>query len=199
MIQPFDEGRTLQAWQRFVNMGELMPYIPAPVARSWFRCKNRGQLAVQLLPGQLPKEPGSMETNIPLGKAFQQTFSSLDPYLRSEELLLALVDPRGVLLEWQGTHRFIVGGSLQKGMLLQEETLGTMAVSLALKETDTFFVQGAEHFCSCYHQIASFAAPIMKQNECLGFLAGWTALPAGSLAAVAVSLGKQVLESCCIS
>ncbi|NLL19158.1 MAG: hypothetical protein GX262_09045 [Clostridia bacterium] len=199
MIQPFDEGRTLQAWQRFVNIGELMPYIPAPVARSWFRCKNRGQLAVQLLPGQLPKEPGSVEPGITLSKAFQQTFTLLTPFLRLEELLLALVDPRGVLQEWQGTHRFIVGGSLQKGMLLQEETLGTMAIGLALKEKNTFFVRGAEHYCSCYHQVASFAAPIMKQNECLGFLAGWTALSAGSLAAVAVSLGKQVLESYCIS
>lgn len=199
MNQPFDAEKTLQAWQRFVNMGELMPFIHAPVARSWFRCKNRGQLAVQLLPSQLPADSGYIERSNFLSEAFQQTFTSLVPYLNREELLLALVDPQGVLLEWQGNHHFIVGGTLEKGMLLQEETLGTMAISLALKEKDAFFVQGAEHYYSCYHQVAGFAAPIMKENECHGFLAGWTALSSGSLAAVAVSLGKQVLESRCIS
>lgn len=200
MSQQFDAEKTLQAWQRFLKMGELMPFIPAPVVRSWFRCKNRGQLAVQLLPGRLPIEAEEdVERSLELGSAFKETFASLSPYLREEELLLALVDPRGVLLEWQGNYRFIVGDTLEKGMLLQEETVGTMAISLALKETDTFFVRGAQHYYSCYHQIASFAAPVIKENECCGFLAGWTGLPAGSLAAVAVSLGKQVLESCCIS
>ncbi|NLC76706.1 MAG: hypothetical protein GX750_03690 [Clostridia bacterium] len=195
MSQPFDTGKTLQAWQRFVSMGELVPYVPAPVARSWFRCKKRSQLPVQLLPSQLPVGPEELEDRaLALGRAFQQTFPSLLPYLSGEELLLALVDSRGSLVEWQGNHRFLVSGLLEPGMVFQEEILGTMAVSLALKEQETFFVRGAEHYYSCYHQIASFAAPIMEGTDCIGILGGWTALGSAGLAAVAVSLGKQVLE-----
>lgn len=194
--ESFDEEKALRAWQRFVQMGELMPYVPALIARSWFRCKKRRQPALQLLRGQLPggEAEHNLEDNF-LHKAFQQTFQDLAPFLDEEELLLTITDPAGVLLGWQGNQKFILDGSLEQGLFLQEKTLGTAALSITLRERETCFVQGAQHYYSCYHQLSSFAIPLTVDGNFRGALGGWSPISTSSLAVVAVSLGRQILEA----
>src|SRR5690606_4246853 len=129
----FDQEKALRAWQRFVQMGELVPSVPAPIARSWLRCKNRGQLPIQLLPGRLPaaEEPPACPPE--LAKAFPAAFQELEDYLAVEELLLVLLDPKGVLVDWQGNSRLIASDTLAPGMCFDEVAVGTMAMSLTLE------------------------------------------------------------------
>lgn len=194
MSRSFDEEKALRAWQRFVQIGELMPCISAPIARSWFRCKNKELPGVRILPSQLPILGARPRTeNSLLIKAFQQTFEFLIDYLGEQELLLALIDQGGQLLSWQGNQQFLVSDLLKEGMAFREDNLGTMAVSLALQEKESFFVRGAEHYCSCYHQLASFASPLIIDGHYRGILGGWTSLGDSSLAVAAVSLGVKVI------
>lgn len=195
MKQPFDPEKTLRAWQRFVQMGELMPQIPAPIARSWFRCKNRGQLPIQLIPGHLAKKGNLLPGNMALITAFKETFHELQDYLNWEELLLVLIDPNGALLDWQGNSGLIVSGKLEPGMCFDEATVGTMAMSLALEEGDTFCVLGAHHYYSCYHQLASIATPLSAAGRPVGILGACTPVDNSSLGIMSVLLGKKVFEA----
>lgn len=195
MKQSFDSEKTLRAWQRFVQMGELMPQIPAPIARSWFRCKNRGQLPIQLIPSHLAKTGNLPSGNMPLINAFKKTFHDLKEYLAWEELLLVLIGPDGTLLDWQGNSSFIISGTMEPGMCFNEATVGTMAMSLALEENDTFYVVGAHHYYSCYHQLASIATPVSVAGNPVGVLGACTSLNNNSLGITAVLLGKKALEA----
>lgn len=196
MKQSFDQEKTLRAWQRFVQMGELMPQIPAPIARSWFRCKNRGQLPIQLIPSQLARTGNLPADQTALQAAFTKTFQELKDYLGWEELLLVLIDPNGALLDWQGNSSLIISGSLELGMCFNEATLGTMAMSLALEENNTFLVTGAHHYYSCYHQLSSIATPLSVGGGVIGVLGACTSINNSSLGITAVLLGKKAFEAC---
>lgn len=191
----FDQEKALRAWQRFVQMGELVPQVPAPIARSWLRCKNRGQLPVQFMPARLPKTEPSPAGDPALMEAFRGTFRELEEYLAGDELLLVLLDPQGVLLDWQGNSRLLVSGELEPGMYFDEATVGTMAMSLALEENNTVFVGGAQHYYSCYHRVASSAAPVLAAGRVAGILGACTGVHQSSLGILAVLLGKKVLEA----
>lgn len=191
----FDQEKALRAWQRFIQMGELVPQIPAPIARSWFRCKNRGQLPIQLLPARLAKAEDPPATHPGLAEVFRATFRELKDYLAAEELLLVLLDPKGVLVDWQGNSRLILSGTLEPGMRLDEATVGTMATSLAVEERETVYVAGAHHYYSCYHQLATVAAPVLVAGSVAGILGACTAVQNSSLGILAVLLGKKVLEA----
>jgi len=191
----FDQEKALRAWQRFVQMGELVPSVPAPIARSWLRCKNRGQLPIQLLPGRLPaaEEPPACPPE--LAKAFPAAFQELEDYLAVEELLLVLLDPKGVLVDWQGNSRLIASDTLAPGMCFDEVAVGTMAMSLTLEVQDLVYVAGAHHYYSCYHQLASVAAPVLAADRPVGILGACTPVQNSSLGFLAVLLGKKVLEA----
>ena len=88
----FDPERALKGWQRFVQKGELIYNIPAPIARSWLRCQGRKQKAVKLLPNRLNLLPVSnMDLAKTLDICFTKTFQSLPGLVDKNKLLIAVV------------------------------------------------------------------------------------------------------------
>lgn len=194
MKNDFDQDRSLKGWQRFIQSGELMYNIPAPIARSWMRCQGKRLPAVKLLPkslGLLPtinKKPQHL-----LAPPFKEHIYPLFDLLSEDKLLLAIVDSTGGLIVWKGNEGFLLTGNLCNEMNFQEESLGTMAIGLALKEKLPYITRGAEHYYSCYHGLVNYAVPLEISGDFLGVLGGWSTLEHGDFMTAIVSLGQKLL------
>lgn len=56
------------------------------------------------------------------------------------------------------------------GDCLAEESCGTNAVALCVKEKEEFFLKGEDHYCQLFHNYLSFALPIKVIGRIKGFL-----------------------------
>lgn len=190
----FDQDKILKGWQRFIQGGELIYSIPAPIARSWLRCQSKKLPAVKLLPERLALlAENTTETPHQFLNSFRENIYPIFEQVNEKDLLLTLVDARGPLLDWKGNKDFLLTGDLHLNTNFQEESLGTMAVGLALKEKKTHLTRGAEHYYSCYHGLANYAVPLIIDNGFIGVLSGWSALEYSDFMAAIVSLGQKLL------
>ncbi len=191
-----EQARILKGWQRFIQNGELMYNISAPIVRSWLRCQDNNLSAVKLLPERLSFFTEVDQTFSPqLLVSFDDLLAIVFDHLDGHKLLLALVDSKGALTGWKGNTGFLLTGSLNKGTDFREESLGTMAVGLALKEQKTHLTRGAEHYYSCYHGLVNYATPLIIDNNFVGVLSGWSLFEQSDFMAAIVSLGQNLLHS----
>mgnify|MGYP000209009030 CR=1 FL=1 len=155
------------AWQRFIEMGELMPGVRPVVVRSWFRCKKSG-----LDPYSWPKKslhnidnPGDLMMSIERDQAIiKSTLEQTLTWFNTEALLL-LVHNSGVIVESVGNLSFPFLPLLQKGQLISEEIFGTFGPVLALQGEELVEVQGYEHFLANLHPYHSVAVHFFLQDE----------------------------------
>ncbi|MFA5537370.1 MAG: hypothetical protein WDA53_09400, partial [Bacillota bacterium] len=170
-----EQARILKGWQRFIQNGELMYNISAPIVRSWLRCQSNNLSAVKLLPEKLPLYPETIQAFPPgLLASFGEFIAIVFDRLAEHKLLLTLVDAKGVLVNWKGNKGFLLTGPLNIGTDFREESLGTMAVGLTLKEQKTYITRGAEHYYSCYHGLVNCTVPLITENNFVGVLSGWS-------------------------
>ncbi len=195
--EPIDHDYLLRAWQRFISEGELMQSLSPPVVRSWFRCRYR-----KLNPHQAyfrrdaqfdwPKLPAEGRY---LGELFAEIGRELDSLLTAGELLFAVTDGRGRVLGWLGDSGLLPDRFLGLGHFLLEEVVGTMAISLTLIEKKAFQIRGAEHYCSSFHHLRSYAFPLFVEKEFVGALAFWLPLLASPAFEAAGLLMARFLEA----
>lgn len=159
-----DEMR-LQAWQRFVERGEIDSTVSYPIAESWKRCRELGvnyadgtgkQCDSRLLTQLMEKNKVLLEIARPIMK-------NLLSIVIESHFSLVLTDSNGHILEAYGDNivrdradniRFIPGS------LWTEEAVGTNAIGTALAIDQPIQVVGAEHYCTSHHLWTCSAAPI---------------------------------------
>lgn len=173
-----DQDHFLRAWQRFVSEGELMPSLSPPVVRSWFRCRYRKLNPYQAYyrrDSQFDQMRLATESRY-LGELFGDITKELGSLLTAGELLFAVTDGQGRILGWLGNAGLLPDKFLGPGHFLLEEVVGTMAISLTLIEKKPFQIRGAEHYCSSYHHLRSYAFPLFLEREFIGALSFWLPL-----------------------
>ncbi|WP_227764352.1 hypothetical protein [Zhaonella formicivorans] len=181
-----------KAWQRFTEVGELMPGVRPVIARSWFRCKNYGlkpftaldkgaefpasNSGAELIEGEklLPDEK-----EIPINKKegvnktpvqWETIISVLErvyAWLGLEEVLLVLLHNHTVLARW-GQVRPMGPSYWQVGETLREEKYGTIAPVLLQPDISSCQVIGPEHFLACFHDYHSLAVNLRLPELNLG-------------------------------
>lgn len=190
-VEKFDLNK--KAWQRFTEMGELMPGVRPVIARSWFRCKKHGlkpfaalnkgaefpasNPGAELIEGQklLPDEKeilinekeGVNKTPV----QWETIISVLErvyAWLGLEEVLLVLLHENHTVLARWGHIRPIGPSDWQVGETLKEEKYGTIAPVLLQPDINSCQVIGAEHFLACFHDYHSLAVNLRLPELNLG-------------------------------
>lgn len=181
-----------KAWQRFTEVGELMPGVRPVIARSWFRCKNYGlkpfaglnkgaefpatNPGAELIEGQklLPDEKeilinekeGVYKTPVQW-ETITSVLERVYAWLGVEEVLLVLLQNHTVLARW-GHIRPLGPSDCQVGETLREEKYGTIAPVLLQPDINSCQVIGAEHFLACFHDYHSLAVNLRLPDLNLG-------------------------------
>ncbi|HHU32503.1 MAG: helix-turn-helix domain-containing protein [Zhaonellaceae bacterium] len=149
------------AWQRFTEMGELMPGIRPVIARSWLRCKRYG-LSSQGQPERSlhnTEDPGNYLAKLEfkediLGPVLKETLT----WLNSEAIILLIHNSSRTIMEVVGNLPSPFALFFNKGQLVSERVFGTFGPALALQGEKQIEVIGAEHylaFLQSYHSVAA--------------------------------------------
>lgn len=174
-----ERQRRVSAWQRFVSRGGAdrggagpgAPSLPAGVLASWERS------AASVAPDRLTA-PVSDQTPAWAGSPLEFATRDLRPELsalaQDGDLMVALADARGQLLWTAGSARmqrlgralnFVPGGHWD------EQSVGTNALALALRERRAVQVFAAEHYVQAVHDWVCYGAPLRDaQGTLLGVL-----------------------------
>jgi PAS domain S-box-containing protein len=163
--QPFDLARRLEAWERFVEDGQLDPGADPVVANSWQRCAPR------LDPRRPPQWAYLSPSTLPL-LSVQHSFlrlvarpvmEDIYQFIEGSGHLLVLTDNSACIFEMLGDPR--VEEDMQRlgfrpGAFLDESRIGTNAFAVALAESFPVQVAGSEHLLTHFHDLHSVAAPL---------------------------------------
>lgn len=165
-----------QAWRTAQAPLPISDEQPAPpVLRSWQRCAALGLDPAELRPQQrrqLTSEQRAFADQV------RSAIEDLYQLITQPGFAVALIDQHGLLLEIQGDPAVLAElqtSHLTAGASLAEETAGTNAADLALRETQPVQTCGAEHYCQHLHRLAIAAAPLFDvSGQELGALAIFT-------------------------
>ncbi|RNB85462.1 sigma-54-dependent Fis family transcriptional regulator [Brevibacillus fluminis] len=163
-----------QSWEKFICEGIIEDRVPPFLAQSWSIDK---QLHIDPYLPKLPlvNDESYLHNNKPLLTAVEDTLKEFSFYLESSSSAIHFNNPEGVLAIQYGDLNAIE--KLRKfnnvtGGKLDQQSCGTTAVSLALKNKRPFFTSGADHFVHIFHDCGCFAIPLLnkRNNELLGVL-----------------------------
>ncbi|MFN8569286.1 MAG: sigma 54-interacting transcriptional regulator [Kouleothrix sp.] len=154
----------LREWGVFQATGRCDEAVIAPpIVRSWQRC-----VAASVDPHRAGGDTGDPVLVLDATQALLITLArphmeDLYQFVEGSGFAVLLTDSGPLVVEAIGDPPMIAAlraQGLVRGASLREEQIGTMALNLALHEALPWQTRGAEHFCTCYHQFASSAAPI---------------------------------------
>ena len=163
------------AWQRFTEMGELMPGIRPVIARSWLRCKRYG-LSSQGQPERSlhnTEDPGNYLAKLEfkediLGPVLKETLT----WLNSEAIILLIHNSSRTIMEVVGNLPSPFALFFNKGQLVSERVFGTFGPALALQGEKQIEVIGAEHYL-VFFNLTILATFFINEPWLLGAVAPW--------------------------
>ena len=167
-----------QARRHLLEYGQCLPGAPDDrIARSWRRSLDAGLLPAGRLPDPAADVCGDdlrqmLERNHELLAHSRPVMEHLFEQVRHTRSMVILADNRGTLIQTLGDSDFC--GKAERAALISgaswhEQHRGTNAIGIALAETSSVEVTGAEHFLECNGFLTCAAAPIMSSG---GALAG---------------------------
>lgn len=162
---PMEVTRLQEAWERFVNDGELDPGMDPVVAISWQRCAPR------LNPRKPPQWAYLSPSTLPLSSV-QHSFlrlvarpvmEDIYQFIEGSGNLLLLTDSSACVFELlgdPGIEEAMRSLGFKPGAFLDEGRIGTNAFALAMAESFPIQIVGPEHFLMAFHGLHSVAAPL---------------------------------------
>lgn len=165
--------RTTQAWHEFQRTGYCGESAPSPpILRSWQRCAALG-LSPDATVATLARPLSASQQT--LLNWVRSAIEDLYQFIDQPGFVVLLADAQGLALDLQGDPRILEqvrSYGLRHGASLAEEHIGTNAVDLALREAQPIQTIGAEHYCTCFHDLVFAAAPLFDvAGQALGSLA----------------------------
>jgi PAS domain S-box-containing protein len=167
VVQPAGENLK-EAWETFIERGELLPEVPPLVAEAWQRCRQlgvdpeRGFCHEVLAP---PEYAARLAANADLLEVARPFLTSLYEIVQGSGFTVVLVDKEGVVIEVRGDPAILKASAnalnFVPGAVWREDTVGNTAIGTALREKIPVQVAGYQHYCRAHHPFACSAAPIL--------------------------------------
>lgn len=104
----------------------------------------------------------------PVKLAMGASFYALVKVLPGEEKFCLLTDSRGYVVDICGTERILKAAAevqISDGVLFDEASFGTTAVSLALQHRMPVYLSGDEHYCSIFHNSECLGVPLFDSHN----------------------------------
>lgn len=165
--------QAILAWHAFQRTGYCDEDVPSPmILRSWQRCATRG-LSSDTTVATLARPLRSNQQM--LLNWVRSSIEDLYQLIEQPSFVVLLTDAHGLALDLQGDPAILEevrAYGLRPGASLAEEHIGTNAVDLALREAQPIQTSGAEHYCTCFHNLVFAATPLFNiEGQSLGALA----------------------------
>ena len=108
-----------------------------------------------------------LEQNKELIKTAAPFLEHLYDFVRGSDFFVILNDAEGCILSVTGDEKILSEANRLKmipGAYMDEDSIGTNAMSMVISEGQPVQVSGAEHFIKAYHKWTCSAAPIKDAN-----------------------------------
>lgn len=186
MVTAGEQSITKKAWQRFVEMGELMPGVRPIIARSWFRCKRYGlnpfgsfPVAGRPAPEDTPESRPAFcagmtnDRESRTAQVIEPVLQRLYEWIGVPETMVLLADQALTVMACCGRLRPCGNSPLPQGIVLQLQEHGAFAPILLEEQASCCEVVGAEHYLACLHDYHSIAVkiPLFGQQTVLAVIA----------------------------
>lgn len=104
----------------------------------------------------------------PIKLAMAASFYVLLRVLPGDEKFCLVTDSRGYIIDMCGKEHILKAAAdmqISNGVLFDEATFGTTAVSLALRHNIPVYLSGDEHYCSIFHKSECLGVPLFDSNN----------------------------------
>jgi sigma-54 dependent transcriptional regulator, acetoin dehydrogenase operon transcriptional activator AcoR len=171
-----NQNKLRKSWENFISNGTFNDPISSIIGQSWQESKKSNiDPFISKLPINQNLYEQFINTNQSFVNAVDETIQQLEIYLNSSSSIIQFLNSEAILLKKYGDPNVIERMASMNnvpGAMLDLNTSGTNAISLALKHKKPVFITGAEHFCNIFHDISCFAVPIInkRNNEVIGIL-----------------------------
>lgn len=191
-----------EAWRGFMagERPETLPAVRPVILDSWRRGLARFGKG-RILPPAAPEirrlkrlqaeHCELIQAALPVMREYAECFSL-------EHGALMLVSPEGVLLHSLGDSALLETEYFHSGSVLNEDTQGTSAIALCIRQQAAIEVVGAEHFNPIWHHWGCCAEPLRGgKGRIIGFLGlvlpldGYHAATPALLHAIAANINNQ--------
>lgn len=146
------------SWERFVQARSI-DGVRLPIAASWTRSTEAPTHADQLDARE------EFDPDDPLARTARRVLHGFEDALSGTTTWVSVTDSRGVVTyEWSSTlelRSLLSQMAVSAGVVLDERTVGTNGVGLALATRSPSIVRGSEHFNSRWHSLACAATPVL--------------------------------------
>lgn len=144
------------------------------ILKSWDRCARAALSPMQPIP--LLKLANSklqerLEKNALLISAFVNVVNRVSCKITGDYMFL-LTDTDGVLLKIEGNKYILYEvhkSGIKTGMFFTEESVGTNAISLAIKLKEPVYITLDDHYCALLKRWYCYAMPIWLNNKLVGY------------------------------
>lgn len=159
------------SWENFVESDSFQK-VRLPIAASWQRSSASGvstSRPVDMVRSRVEPDPDD-----PLTRAARTVLRASEDALAGTTTWVAIADASGVVTyEWSSTtdlRRRLERVDVTAGIHLDEQTVGTNGIGLALATRTDAVVRGAEHFNPSWRSLVCTAAPVLHPitGELLG-------------------------------
>ncbi len=164
-----------QAREVFLNSGEMDSAVRSEIADSWKRCRqlkiNPAHSQANLIDPQAFKK--ILQKNSLLVNVGSPIIDTIYRSLKEMNCIIYLTDQFEHILYTKGeilTQENIAEFGLRTGTRWCEETIGTNAITLALRHKKNFQTNNTEHFCENHHIVNCATALIYINGEIIGTL-----------------------------
>jgi transcriptional regulator of acetoin/glycerol metabolism len=149
-------------WETFVESNSFNK-VRLPIAASWQRshaCGVPTAHGTEMVRSRVESDPDD-----PLTRAARTVLHASEDALSGTTTWVAVADPRGVVTyEWSSTadlRRRLERVDVTAGIHLDERTVGTNGIGLALATRTDAVVRGAEHFNPSWRSLVCTASPLL--------------------------------------
>ncbi|MFJ5760651.1 sigma-54-dependent Fis family transcriptional regulator [Neobacillus sp. NPDC093182] len=171
-----NQKKIRESWENFMTDGIIDEKLSPYITQSWLDSKQQN---IDPFLSKIPVDSKKFESYLNSNNLFvniaEETIEQLKIYLESSSSIIELFNSEAMLLAISGDSTIIE--QMENidnipGSIINQKTMGTNAISLALSHNKPIFVSGAEHFNTMYHDISCFAIPIhnTRNNKILGVL-----------------------------
>lgn len=164
----FDFLKMENAREAFLKYGKIESCVRPIIASSWKRCKDhnidfeKNVLTLQISKAELDMRIASRGAIIDAAVPYMQMLVDAC----NDEISVHLYDEEAYLLQNCGQIQMpsYEKDHIRKGSLLNEETAGTNATALVLRDKRPVQVVAGEHYCTLFKRSASTASPIFDAD-----------------------------------
>ena len=172
-----DQEYMQEEWKTFIASGEILPSVREEIGESWKRSRALGIDSDHTKGRTVPAD--EFETikkyNRDLLFYSKPIMENLYRIIQEHNSIIYITDADAVILDLIGDPEDMVvikeGYNVSAGVLWSEETVGTNAISLALRYKKTYRTEGCEHYCREHHFFSCSVVPIHDaMGEVIGTL-----------------------------